>query len=39
MHTLALKAFETWLQQKGMQPEQIAEEMLQFRSLLDPKLG
>lgn len=39
MHTLALKAFETWLQLKGMQPEQIAEEMLQFRSLLDPKLG
>lgn len=35
MHTRALKAFETWLGNKGMPQEEINEKIIEFRQLLD----
>lgn len=35
MHTLALKAFAAWLSERGFSPEEIHEQELRFRNLLD----
>ena len=35
MHTRALKAFETWLENQGMPQEEINEKIIEFRQLLD----